>query len=308
VVLDKKELLVVKQKKKNLRKNVIQKKQTWKNCQLIKKPKSKQKQLKKVKKSTRKLTAPQLTMKLTMKKDIVNAHSSTDCGDKECSLSHRFMDRCTIFLHTNVTDCKIPCSLDGCKTETRHFMNCPIWECTSYTTTIAPTTTTSSPNPTPLPNSNLFDMILYSSLGINGFFICALLIFVGTKICKYRRNRRIRNATQPYVPLLPNDHQYFSVAGSSSSDENLNEASNSILMLSTSNQNEVIPLLSLATYRPNYYSSQETSPISLSSKEQLNYDLDRIEFDQSQRELMLARVTTFQPKPKVVKDEFETHF
>jgi hypothetical protein len=276
----------------------LRKKLTKKNCKLLKESKTTKKTLKRVQKSTNNLTPTELIMKLKMKKDIVYAQP-IDCGDKECSLVHRFMDRCTIFLHTNVTNCQIPCNLDGCKTEIHHFMNCPIWECSSHTTTTAAPTTT-IPSPTPVPNSSGSEIVLYGSLGINGCFISALLIFVVAKICKYRRNRCIPNVTEP-VPLLPNDHQYFSVGASSSSDEDISLVTNPIA--STSNQTETIPLLPVS-HRPTYYSSEKTSPVSLSS------DLDRIEFEQRQREqkeLMLSRVTTFKPKKNLAKDLAKDH-
>ena len=144
-------------------------------------------------------------MDLKLKKDMVKI-SSVDCGDKECSINHRFMDRCKIFLHTNVTDCKIPCVLDGCQSEVHHFMNCPVWECHDYTTTTATTTTTtitttipdsSTVPPDPVPsNMSIYDIVFYTSLGVNAFFFFALITCITYK-CRKMCNRNSRRSRQP---------------------------------------------------------------------------------------------------------------
>jgi hypothetical protein len=268
--------------------------------------------------------------------------SSIDCGDKECSLKHRYVDKCTIFLHTpNKTDCQIPCKLSGCKTEIHHFMTCPIWECNSYTTTtstqttteITETTTGPMPDPSPVPNLTFFDVLLYGSLGINGLFVVALVIFLLYK--KYKR-RHISNAQNARVPLLENNDRYFTLGSRRSSE---------------AEEGEHIPLLprnitttqTQAECLQNYYLENATSPISLSSTptEQLQTQ-KQIEQTRAQvieaaerellfatckskkgekakiipsdavnveRELMFARVTSFKPKSKITStEEKETKF
>lgn len=261
------------------------------------------------KKNTRKEKKTELQMSLKLKKTKVEKRKSkmsrsvtgVDCGDKECSLHHRYVDKCTIFLHTNDTNCKIPCLLDGCKTEIRHFITCPIWECNLYSTTSTTTTTTAMTTSTefsstiePTPSSNIdIDIVMYSSLGINGLFILALITFLICKICKkvQQRNRELRIAAaaaaahrERFPSLPPTDSRFFSLASNHS-----NESSN-----------ENIPLLNRDRGQCNFYSDTLTTRISLSSTPttvmtptgQANNLLgERC----AEREEMLSRVTTFKP-------------
>lgn len=223
---------------------------------------------------------------LNLKNSDMNALSEIDCGDKKCSLHHRYVEKCTVFLHTNVTNCKIPCQLDGCKTEIRHYMNCPIWECNYYTTTPVPSTTstessTSAPAPAP-PSFSTIDIVLYMSLGINGLFFLALIIFIAVKICKkklqYRRtlnaaaaDAAARNASFPILP--PTDNRFFSLASRNESN--------------ATSSNENIPLLprNQSQRSPNFYCSSRTSPVSLGSTPETR----------NAEEEMLSRVTSFKP-------------
>ena len=79
---------------------------------------------------------------LKMKKP--EQYRSIDCHDKECSLRHQILANCIVYLHTNNSNCNIPCKLDGCEKEMHHYINCPIWNCTPYSTTSTSTTTLSS--------------------------------------------------------------------------------------------------------------------------------------------------------------------
>lgn len=161
-------------------------------------------------------------------------YRSIDCGDKQCSLSHRILQNCVIYLHTNNTECAIPCKLDGCKTEMHHYINCPIWECTSYTTTTMTTTsstatttntpdTTSlsppSPNPTDL---DYYSLALYISLGLNALF-ATIIIVLSLYIKKTRTwHQQIgrQSVRQRRVSLLPNNNRYFTLA---SEDDDSND-------------------------------------------------------------------------------------
>jgi hypothetical protein len=52
-------------------------------------------------------------------------------------------------MHTNDSNCDIPCKLDGCQKELHHFISCPLWTCNELsTTTVSTTTTTMTPSTT----------------------------------------------------------------------------------------------------------------------------------------------------------------
>ena len=170
-------------------------------------------------------------------KELSKRMTSTDCGDKECSLRHQFLKDCYLYLHTNVTNCNIPCHLEGCKKELRHSMSCPIWECHNTTTTTTASTTTSTattttpypgpgptpgpgPEPTPMPTSAI-SILLYISLAFNLAFI-----LIGSILFAYRRySLRMRYQPIPEeipltrrVSLLSNDNRFFSVGSDSESN------------------------------------------------------------------------------------------
>jgi hypothetical protein len=81
--------------------------------------------------SSKSISARQQTFENKM--NLTKVLTGIDCGDKECFLRHEMKKKCVLFLHTNNTDCEIPCKLDGCDTEVHSFMNCPIWECNLFT-------------------------------------------------------------------------------------------------------------------------------------------------------------------------------
>ena len=162
-------------------------------------------------------------------KELSQKMTSTDCGDKVCSLRHQFLKDCFLFIHTNSTECNIPCHLEGCRKELHHAMNCPIWDCNPITTTTTSTTTTvtptTTPEPIPMPTSST-SILLYISLGLN-----LALIFVGLIWYAYWKYSR-RTTYQPIeeVPmrrlsLLSNDNRFFSVGSDSESNaENTQQA------------------------------------------------------------------------------------
>jgi hypothetical protein len=293
------------QRKSNISKRK-RKQRLWKNCQLVKETSKKRGNSKTTKKTNKR---QELKMDLKMKKDIEKI-LSVDCGDKECSLSHRFMDRCKVFLHTNVTDCKIPCLLDGCQTQVHHFMNCPVWECNDYTTTTLSTTTSSSTTtpfstipPDPVPsNISVYEIVFYTSIAINAVVIFALFTFVYykcQKMCKNFCNRRAGNrsgdngddGTAENVPLIP---RAFTIGSNDTSYDSLHSSPQA-------NQN-LIPICIGAT--GTNVSSRQRSPVSLSSTPDFDSEAWK-EFQRMQREIMFARVTSF--KPQVTPDVKETN-
>ena len=176
----------------------------------------------------------------------VEQYRSIDCHDKECSLIHKIVPNCFVYLHTNDSHCNIPCELDGCEKELHHYINCPIWNCRPYTTTTSSTTTSSStttlapttssdirPTPSPIPIATK-NLLLYISFSFNLVFIVIIILlslFIYKKLSYRRRSQNSRNHTRRRVSLLDNNDQYFSIGSASEDSE------------STENNSEHIPLL-----------------------------------------------------------------
>ena len=170
-------------------------------------------------------------------KDLSKKMTSTDCGDKICFLRHQFLKDCYLFLHTNKTDCKIPCHLEGCKKELHHFMSCPIWECNASTTTTTVTSTsttatttyetTTTTEPMPMPSSST--SMLYISIAVNlAFILVGLIFFAYKKYCQRAPYQPIQEE-QPLrrrISLLSNDNRFFSVGSESESNPETNEHGN----------------------------------------------------------------------------------
>lgn len=181
------------------------------------------------------------------------------------------MQNCEVYLHTNNTDCNVPCKLRGCQKEMHHYINCPIWECSKYTTTPIPTTTTEAPteattsttSPKPCPTFEVQNVLLYSSLPLNVIFLF-LLILLTQFICKRRLSEQnIQRARHDLVTrrtsLLDNDNRYFSIGG-----DDVHETSQE-----TNEPTENIPLLTLPNRIPDYYTNPHVSsdsPLSISPR------------------------------------------
>lgn len=175
-------------------------------------------------------------------------YSAIDCGDKQCSLTHKIMQNCIIYLHTNATDCVIPCKLGGCKTEMHHYINCPTWECNPYTTTTPSTTTstmttttmTSEPAPSPSPTELDFEkVILYISLGLNLLFVLTIIALgLYIKKCTIRPRQIIRSRR---LSLLPDDSRYFSLGSDDSNETNTSRENIPLLQHQTSRQDNTNP-------------------------------------------------------------------
>lgn len=174
-------------------------------------------------------------------------YRSIHCHDKECSLSHQILANCVIFLHTNNSNCNIPCELDGCRKEMHHYMNCPIWNCIPYTTTTmttttstpyttttmttttstqtttvtdTTTTTTEMPFPPICPTFRTESILLYISFFLNILFvliIIALVIYLYKKM--YVRQSQNSNRTRR-VSLLDNNDHYFSIGSNDANESN----------------------------------------------------------------------------------------
>lgn len=155
-----------------------------------------------------------------------------NCGDKECSLEHVMLQNCEVYLHTNNTNCNIPCELVGCETELHHFMNCPIWIChsitTPSTTTITTTSTSSTTSTTELTPATLTPLpsidhhiYLYLSFAANLFLLLILLLILIFKFKKIilRCMHTSSDQNQRRVSLPVNNDQLFTLA-TSSDDEN----------------------------------------------------------------------------------------
>ena len=136
-----------------------------------------------------------------------------DCPDKECTLEYRVLPTCVMYQPNPGSDCDIPCNLANCKVEVRHFFDCPVWSCTSFTTTSLP------PTLSPLPHHGSSDGALYSSVAVN-LFLVLVGGFLVHKIRKLRRNAHqplsdvesgiIRNRP-PSSSSVPSDLNHFSL-------------------------------------------------------------------------------------------------
>ena len=251
-----------------------------------------------------------------------------DCGDKTCSLRHEVKRNCVIYLHSNNTNCNIPCKLDGCKTEVHRYMNCPIWDCISTTTTTSTTTistttgtetttipsyTTSSPQPCPpcpIVHSHVFISVLLNILLILG--ICSFLIYKNyqtialyfRRCCDFCRRSQSRSQTPPprRTSLLENDNRYFSVG---SDVESNNDLDNIPLVPHSPNQSHGFSNIDL--HAP--LSSSTTSPISESVQTPLTTvtttTLFRTTFQSAPRTNVYVRsYSTF--KPEIVQRQKKT--
>ena len=183
-----------------------------------------------------------------MKLQQLNYRSTIDCGQKECLLRHQLLKDCIVYSHKNNTDCMIPCKLDNCEKTFHHFMNCPIWECHSKTTTTSTTTTekttttskttterttTATPDytttstfspttPIPSPVEFHYSILFFLSIGIHCitlFAICCFCFYRRSRYC--RRFRRRRQRSRSNVPLLPNDHRFFSIGSENDSNSDI---------------------------------------------------------------------------------------
>lgn len=165
--------------------------------------------------------------KMNLKRHYQNlTFSAVDCGDKVCNLRHELRRDCTIFIHTNNTECQIPCRTTGCNKEVHHgYLNCPIWECSSKRTTTSTTTTpTTTPTPfsttRPSPSPNGPNSLIISSVSLNVVFVVVVILFIlYRKFYRQRRQRQRRANRNRRAPLLDNNDRYFTL-GSDSSEAN----------------------------------------------------------------------------------------
>lgn len=84
--------------------------------------------------------------------------SRVDCETKTCHLTFRIVENCLVYVASNLTDCEVPCKLEGCGIIHQHNTRCPIWICEDHTTTASTSTSsasTSTEAPAPMPQSSL---------------------------------------------------------------------------------------------------------------------------------------------------------
>jgi len=117
-----------------------------------------------------------------------------DCPDRVCSFEHRLEPICNLFLPTPGTDCTIPCKMEHCKVEIRHFIDCPIWTCVEKPSTLVPfPTTTPNPTPTAKPDSDTIPY-LYASLALNTLLLTFCGLFLAS-VCRRRLRTTPNNST-----------------------------------------------------------------------------------------------------------------
>ena len=198
-------------------------------------------------------------------------------------------------METNRSDCLIPCTLNGCRKELHHFIDCPIWHCfdtvttTTQTTTLSPsplstttfatsstttehiTTTAITERPitlSPLPPLD-HPGYLYSSIALNIIFFLILwsLLIQTCKKCITRRIRRFRNRSNSVTENEPiirthGHSQNRSQSRPTSHSRFVNDLTSSSEDFDT---RESIPLINRHSDFPNVFASSPRVPSFLNS-------------------------------------------
>jgi hypothetical protein len=147
-----------------------------------------------------------------------------DCGDKSCFVEYILLPDCYLYIHEhNDTKCEIPCNLEFCCRELHHYISCPVWHCTSHTTTTTTkTTTTTSPlstSTTSVPASTMKPLqpdhpaLVFASYALNiVLIVCLIFVIIGK--CKKailkcwtrfrNRNQNHDNDDNDQTPILRN--------------------------------------------------------------------------------------------------------
>lgn len=120
-----------------------------------------------------------------------------DCPTKSCFLEYHVLPTCTLHIANSNPDCDIPCNLDACSIEIKHFFDCPVWTCKDKISTLAPETTTLPPPFPPRPSGPNYGL-LYASVAFN----VAFLAIIGFRLSKflYLRRSRSQNRSQTSDP------------------------------------------------------------------------------------------------------------
>ena len=117
--------------------------------------------------------------------------SEMDCGDRVCEVEYHLLPNC--LLYTDISEdkhCAFPCSTSNCATELHHFMLCPVWSCTSKSTT-TPSTPLSTLTPWPKSSSYCSASVCVPSLVFNGLFGIMIVAAVALFLIYRRRNQRL---------------------------------------------------------------------------------------------------------------------
>lgn len=59
-------------------------------------------------------------------------------------MDYELRENCLVYLHSNNSNCSIPCKTSGCERELHHYISCPIWSCVPFLTTTTVSTTTNT--------------------------------------------------------------------------------------------------------------------------------------------------------------------
>lgn len=129
--------------------------------------------------------------------------STIDCGDRICTMDYRFTQNCVLYVDiSEEKTCQYPCSFLNCQSEVHRLVLCPVWACTSKTTTPAPDISTLSPLP-PLPTVGWSSSVCIPSLVFNGIFGTIFLALLMLLFLRRRRYQALANLTNFYGEVNP---------------------------------------------------------------------------------------------------------
>lgn len=117
-----------------------------------------------------------------------------DCGDRACTLEYRFASNCVIYVDEKEEPCDYPCSLTNCVSEIHHYIICPIWSCSTKTTTTPAPSDMSTLKPLPTHGSTCSNDVCVPSLVFNALFGIMILSAIALFFVRRRRALTQRQA------------------------------------------------------------------------------------------------------------------
>ena len=118
-------------------------------------------------------------------------------------MEYRFTQNCVLYVDiSEEKTCQYPCSFLNCQSEVHRLVLCPVWTCSSKTTTQAPDISTLSPLP-PLPTVGWSSSVCIPSLVFNGIFGVIFLALLMLIFFRRRRYQALANLTNFYGEVNP---------------------------------------------------------------------------------------------------------
>ena len=120
-------------------------------------------------------------------------------------MEYRFSQNCVLYIDVSEEKtCQYPCSFLNCQSEVHRLVLCPVWTCTSKTTTQAPypDISTLSPLP-PMPTAGWSSSVCIPSFVFNGIFGIMFLALIMLLFFRRRRYQALANLTNFYGEVNP---------------------------------------------------------------------------------------------------------